>query len=586
MDDNKTIIHRPAPPTYKIDDRTNTIRVAAYCRVSTDKSDQVNSLNAQKEFFKNVFERNKNWLVDADKDIYYDEGISGTTNYKRDGFNKMIERALAGEYQLIVTKEVSRFYRNNKEIIQVIDDLKKQNVFVYFMTQNINTENERDYNTFLTMSQMAEIESRNTSARVKWGQQRCMENGVVFGRKRMLGYNIVRESDGKQRFEIIPDEAETVKRIFIMYAVEGKGTFQIARALENEGRLNSSGKPNWSCVSISRILRNEKYVGDLILGKTYTPDVMTHKKKVNKNTESVWIEHKEHHMYAAIIDRELWNRTQELLEENALSDDVKRKHSNRYWLSGKVECGLCHSRYISHIKKQVAKDPETGEQIRSKRWGCFANQQYGNGSKNSKGCPNKCVNDKVLEEGMRDLIGILFDKEDEIISNLEKEIIDNAKKTKKAKPESVDKKIDKLITERDKAKGKIDKTLSLVNSEKLDESLGDELIAGYNEEIKEINNELEILERQRLDSNSERREEEQRIQSVKDFFGLRSNELNEILFRKFIDKIVVYPDNILEFYFTFLRTPEIVRYETKGRMKKYKATFKSIDENPHRKTEE
>ena len=253
-----------------------TLRVCAYCRVSTDKTDQWNSLEAQKKFFEVEFERNPNWVNCG---IYADEGISGTTLEKRDAFNDMLTVARAGEIDLIVTKEVSRFSRNLVDTITIVDELAKKGVFVLFLADRINTAISEERDRLDQLALYAQQESKRTSQRVRWGHQRCMERGVIFGRKDLYGYEIKRIGKGPQFFEIIEDEAEIVRKIFGWYD-QGDGTHVIAKRLEQMG-IKSKYQNGWSNTVILRILRQEKYVGDLAQGKTYTPDPMSHKKKYN-----------------------------------------------------------------------------------------------------------------------------------------------------------------------------------------------------------------------------------------------------------------------------------------------------------------
>ena len=175
---------------YLKDNTEKKIAVCAYCRVSTAKDDQRNSFEAQKKFFDDEFKRHPNWTV---RTVFADKGISGTSLKKRDEFNRMVAEAMAGKYNLIITKEVSRFSRNVRDILNIVGDLHDRGVYIWFLTEDIYTE-VNDYEAELNKAgDQAEAESRKTSKRVKWGQRRQMENGVIFGRKEMFGYNIKRD---------------------------------------------------------------------------------------------------------------------------------------------------------------------------------------------------------------------------------------------------------------------------------------------------------------------------------------------------------------------------------------------------------
>ncbi len=244
-------------------------RVAAYCRVSTDNEDQASSFESQRKFFRRYIEQNPGWQLFA---IFADEGISGTNTKRRKEFNRMIACAKNGDFDLIITKEISRFARNTLDSIFYTRDLKRHGVGVIFLNDNINTLDGDAELRLAIMSSIAQEESRKTSERVKWGQKRQMEQGVVFGRS-MLGYDV---KDG--RMTINEEGAKIVRLIFHKFADEGKGTHVIARELKEEGILPMRAK-EWQNTVILRILRNEKYCGDLVQKNTYTPIFYLMKRK-------------------------------------------------------------------------------------------------------------------------------------------------------------------------------------------------------------------------------------------------------------------------------------------------------------------
>lgn len=356
------------------------LRVAAYCRVSTDKDDQANSYESQRRYFREYIERNPEWDLVA---IYADEGISGTNTKKRKEFNHMIAVAKAGGLDLILTKEVSRFARNTVDTLQYTRELKKLGVYVLFMSDNINTRDPDAELRLTIMASIAQEESRKTSERVKWGQKRRMEQGVVFGRD-MLGYDV---RDGK--LFINEDGAEIVRLIFHKFVEEGKGTYTIARELREAGFETSTHMKHWTNTVILRALRNEKYCGDLIQKKTFTPDYLSHDKKYNRGEEE-FVVLRDHH--EPIISRELFERAQRELERRSPSPEQKAKHSNRYCLSGKIVCGCCGSRFVSRAKKR-----QDGSQY--KAWRCYEAAQHGlpkmDAAGNAIGCS---VNQQLRDE--------------------------------------------------------------------------------------------------------------------------------------------------------------------------------------------
>jgi len=274
------------------------LQVAAYCRVSTDKEDQANSFEAQQRYFREYIQRQPDWELQG---IYADEGFSGTSTNKRVEFNKMLHAAELGQIDLIVTKEVSRFTRNTVDALQITRELRRRGVGVLFLNDSLDTRTNDGELRLTIMSSFAQDESRRTSERSKWGQMRSMEKGVVFGGS-LLGYDVI---GGKMT--VNPEGAEVVRLIFHKYLQERKGCSTIARELREAGILSSKGNCLWSSATVTKILKNEKYCGDLIQKKTYTPDYLTHEKKYNHGKEPL-VELKDHH--EPIIDRETWQAVQ------------------------------------------------------------------------------------------------------------------------------------------------------------------------------------------------------------------------------------------------------------------------------------
>lgn len=356
------------------------LRVAAYCRVSTDKDDQANSFESQQRYFREYIDRNPDWELYS---IFADEGISGTNTKKRKDFNRMIAAAKSGAFDFIITKGVSRFARNTLDTLQYTRDLKRLGIGVLFMNDNINTMDADAELRLTIMSSIAQEESRKTSERVKWGQKRRMEQGVVFGRD-MLGYDV---RGGK--LYINEEGAEVVRLIFHKFVEEQKGTHVIARELREAGIKTHTRMKEWTNTVILRVVRNEKYCGDLIQKKTFTPDYLSHEKKYNRGEEE-FVVLRDHH--EPIISRELFERAQKELERRSPSAEQKAKHSNRYCLSGKITCGCCGAKFVSRTKKR--KDGS-----RYKAWRCLEASRHGlphvDKAGNSVGC---AVNQQIRDE--------------------------------------------------------------------------------------------------------------------------------------------------------------------------------------------
>jgi len=563
----QTQIIQPTKKTLKTDDDEKH-NVCAYCRVSTDEFDQKNSLASQKMFFERYFDKHENW---NNLGIFADEGISGTSLEKRDEFNKMLSIARRNGIDIILTKEVSRFSRNVQDLLNIVEELRKKEIYIWFLSDDINTENDDYREKLVESATAAEKESLRTSRRVKWGQQQQMEKGIVFGRKEMFGYNIKKDDCGTQVFEIIPQEAEAVRAIFEWFA-DGDGTHTIARRLESQGIKTKRYKNGWSNTVILRILRNEKYVGDLSQGKTYTPDPLSHKKKYNKG-ESLKFYITDHHPESAIISRELWDRVQMRLKENEPSDDIKIKHSNRYWTSGKIFCGCCGSRYVSYSKKQ--------KNSTYKAWVCFENHQRGRekeitndaGEAYKVGCNNKRVNDKILKIALHDIIT-------QIVLPHHKELLDETLSA----IHNLDGKADngKQINALEN-KIKVLKNELKVLTEKL---IGGIVSDGIYLSVKE-DKEAQILKLQNkiaeLKSGNSFELSKLSLQSkyeqITKILSLSNEDINEELFARITKKIIVHPKNVLEIHLSFMMHPIFMQYQTVGRGDAYNAIFRIIPDN-------
>ena len=250
------------------------------------------------------------------------------------------------------------------------------------MSDNINSLDSDGELRLTIMSGIAQDESRRTSQRVKWGQQRSMEKGVVFGHT-ILGYKLKNGA-----LEVEPVGAKTVKIIFSKYLDESKGLPTIAKELEQEGLLTSYGKKRWDSSSVQRILMNEKYVGDLKQKKFITPNYLTHQTKRNKNEEDFVIIENHHE---AIIERDVFDRVQEEMVRRGVKSTEGTKHTQRYPFSGRLQCGLCDSSVISRTRKM-----NNGKGM-YKRWQCSKYFKYGSKHNHDKGCENTMVRNEILE---------------------------------------------------------------------------------------------------------------------------------------------------------------------------------------------
>lgn len=319
------------------------MRVAAYCRVSTDSEEQLSSYEAQKTYYTQKIQDNPDWEMAG---IYADEGISGTSLKKRTQFNKMITACKRGHIDLIITKSLSRFARNTVDCLDTVRLLKANGIGVYFEKENINTLTESSEFLITLFSGFAQAESESLSKNVAWGKQKSAEAGkVTFQYKKMLGYR--KGADGQP--EIVPEEAEIIRRIYHRY-LDGCTLGKIKRELEEDGVPTAQGVERWSPSIIHNILTNEKYIGDALLQKTYVTDCINKKVKKNRGERTMYYVENSH---PAIVSRDLFNQVQQEMTRRSSKRKVLQKsgktelgkYSGKYALTELLVCGECGSPY-------------------------------------------------------------------------------------------------------------------------------------------------------------------------------------------------------------------------------------------------
>ncbi len=317
-------------------------RVAAYCRVSTDDEEQRTSFVNQKKTYTEMIASNPEWEF---VDIYADEGISGTRADKRPEFQRMIDDCYKGKIDYIVTKSVSRFARNTVDCLDTVRSLKSQGIGVYFEEQSIDTLKSDSELYLVIYAGFAQSESESISKNVTWTWRKNFSEGKgIFIYSKLLGYK-----KGEDGFpEIVPEEADLVRRIFNMY-LGGKTTAQISKTIQAEKPFFPGKKISFSDTGIRTMLRNEKYCGDIILQKTITVDCIAKKRKANTGEAPMYLVENNH---PAIISRELFNKVQtEFARRSALSPKTTKQTINhngrysKYALSEVLKCGECGSRY-------------------------------------------------------------------------------------------------------------------------------------------------------------------------------------------------------------------------------------------------
>ena len=355
-------------------------RVAAYCRVSTDSEEQLNSYDAQKSYYTQRIEENPDWELAG---IFADEGITGTSMKKRTEFKRMIAACKRGRIDMILTKSLSRFARNTVDCLDTVRILKANGIGVIFEKENINTLTESSEFLITLFSGFAQAESESLSKNVRQGKQFGMKDGIVhFQYKKLLGYR--RGENGQP--EIVPEEAETIRRIYRRY-LEGASEGEIKKELEADNVLTAAGLAGWSQRVVHSILTNEKYIGDALLQKTYVTDCIS--KKVVKNQGELPMYYIENH-HQGIIPKELFQRVQEEMARRTSKRKVMQKsgkteqgkYSAKYALSELLICGECGTPYkrctwSRNGKKRIV-------------WRCVSRLEFGT---------KYCHNSPTLDEG-------------------------------------------------------------------------------------------------------------------------------------------------------------------------------------------
>ena len=368
MGENKPkVIVIPAAPKNTGPAEQRQLRVAAYCRVSTKEEDQLNSYEAQKSYYTDKIMENKSWTM---ADIFADEGITGTSAKKRADFMRMMKWCKQGKIDLILTKSVSRFARNTVDCLNYVRMLKAQGIAVYFEKENINSMDESTELMLTMMGAFAQAESESISGNIQAGKRYAMQRGEVTIHYHNL-YAYEKGLDGKPR--VIPEQAEIVREIYQKY-LRGDSLNMIRKDLEERHIPNARGGATWTHTAVRGILSNEKYVGDVLMQKTFRQDCISHKAIRNTGQRPMYLVQNNHE---AIIDRKTYDAVQtELARRNALKGNTQKStpsgrssYMPMYALSERVFCGECGTRYrrctwVNKGKKHIV-------------WRCVSRIDYG-----------------------------------------------------------------------------------------------------------------------------------------------------------------------------------------------------------------
>ena len=369
------------------------LRVTFYARVSTDKDEQINSLENQIQYYTELIQSKPNWTY---IEGYIDEGISGTSTKKRDSFNRMIRDAKAGQFDFIITKEISRFSRSTLDSIKYTQELLEHDVGVLFQNDNINTLDSDSEFRLVVMAGVAQDEVRKLSERLKFGFRQAIKNGHVLGNDKLWGY------DKKDCvLTINEEEAQVVRRIFDLYANQQMGIRRISQTLYDEGFTSRKGNV-FNVLTIRHILCNPKYKGWYCANKSQTVDYRS-KRKVFLD-ESEWVMYPDPSI-PAIVSEELWDRANALYKRRSqqmMSHQSRAEFHNRYPYSGKIIC----EEHGTSFHRQVLKSKSGEKEV----WQCKVYRDKGR-----KACSAPQLRTTELDQIMADIFNRLAQNKQSII---------------------------------------------------------------------------------------------------------------------------------------------------------------------------
>lgn len=418
-------------PTDESSREIRKLRVAAYCRVSTELEQQQSSYDIQIEYYTRHIMQNPNWIFAG---VFADDGCSATNTFRRDDFNQLMDQCLKGKVDMVITKSISRFARNTVDCISWVRKLKEKNVAVYFEKENLNTLDDSTEMILTILSSQAQEESRAISTNVKWGYARKFEKGEST---RQRSYGFRKAPTGEM---CIVEEEAAVIRNMARWFLDGDSLERIKHRLEDAGIETTTGKKTWSTGTIYNILTNEKIMGDVLLQKTFTADYLT-KRRVKNSGQQKQYYVKNHH--EAIIPKTVYYKIQEeIARRSSLKKAGTRKgktaqgvYSSKYALTGIMVCNECgaHYRRTTWAKK--------GKKVIV--WRCINRLEHG-----TKRChESPTLKEEVVQEAiMRRLHGLAVDQEEEAFMNgVKEDILRTAKVVGGAcSEEEIDKTIEEL----------------------------------------------------------------------------------------------------------------------------------------------
>ncbi len=372
--------------------------VAGYARVSTDSDEQFTSYEAQVDYYTRFIQSKPEWEFVK---VYTDEGISATNTKHRDGFNQMVQDALDGKIDLIVTKSVSRFARNTVDSLTTVRKLKEHGTEIFFEKENIFTFDSKGELLITIMSSLAQEESRSISENVTWGQRKRMSDGKVsLPYKQFLGYR--KGEDGLP--EIVPEEAEIVRLIYRLF-MEGRTFSAIAKHLEQSGIASPAGKEKWQVAVVRSILQNEKYKGHALLQKTYCIDFLS--KKMVKNEGQVQQYYVEN-SHPAIIEPDEWDMVQLEIERRK---KLGRPTSSTSIFASRLICADCGGFFGKKVWGSYKDDKSRRREV----WRC--NDKYKRQNKPGTGCHTPHVTEDEIKRSFLKAINLLLPDRENLIED-------------------------------------------------------------------------------------------------------------------------------------------------------------------------
>ena len=411
------------------------LRVTFYARVSTDRYEQLNSLENQVMYFENFIKEQENWIF---VEGYVDEGISGTSVKKREDFLRMVDDAKRKKFDLILTKEISRFSRNTLDSIKYTQELLSNGVGVHFLSDNINTFQPDSELRLTIMSSIAQEEIRKLSERVRFGYKRSVEKGIVPGSNNIYGY-----TKNKGKLVIDEEQAKFIRLIFETYVSENIGVHRLGfKLFEEYGVNNYSGKPIAGTV-IKNIIRNPKYKGYFCAHKETTVDYHDRKRKRFKRDE--WIVYKDNETCPPIVSEELWDKANEILDARSKKHVQINKNNkyNKFPFSGLMHCYFDGATFVRGTY-QIGKGDGSR---RRKFWAC--NNYRIHGKKKTEGCNSPVLYYEELVEVCKKILNMILVCQDDLISEINDMISDiRNKKDYKKEIKLIDEKLFKTNNEK------------------------------------------------------------------------------------------------------------------------------------------